>query len=465
MTYILPQFSGKPLIILPRSQIPWQLEHSDKVLSASSFHYDILAGEYAFTHPHILQDPYHEHVVHKFLPRKMGAMVPSIEEEMSIAFDEIWGVDTQRWKEIGVHDSVKVMIPRAVNRMIVGLPLCRNDDYLSQTAKFATAVVTAFSFLRFTPQCLKPLVGPLVTIPNNRAWRATSKHTLPIIKERLANFQRKKEDPTFEWEEPNDYISWQIAIATAEDRQDELTPDMISRRLMPIDFAAIHTTTLTITNVLFDLIASDPSKHFLEGIREEVERVLAEEGGHWTKAGLGRCHRADSAIRESMRISNFITLSVMRKVLPAEGVENKTEGWRAPVGAYIGLDVYSVHHDPEIYHSPETYDAFRFSRVREEEEDKSPDKDDSEKHSSIPSVNYHKSTSLITTSDTFLSFSHGRHACPGRFFVAVSLKMLLAYMVINYEIEPMETRPPNKWLGSTCLPPMKATIRVRRKLR
>ena len=391
-------------------------------------------------------------------------MVPSIEEEISIAFDDIWGVDSRTWKEIGVFDSLKAMIPRAVNRMLVGLPLCRNDDYLSQTANFATAVVTASSFLRLTPQWLKPLVGPLVAIPNNRAWRATANHTLPIIEERLANFQRKKEDPNFEWEEPNDFISWQIAVAMAEDRQDELTPNMISRRLMPIDFAAIHTTTLTITNVLFDLISSDPSKHFLQGIREEVERVLAEEGGHWTKAGLARCHCADSAIRESMRKSNFMTRSVIRKVLPAEGVGNKTEGWHAPVDAYIGLDIYSVQHDPEVYHSPETYDAFRFSRAREEEKDNPPNEEDSEKNSSIPSLNYHKSPSLTTTSDTFLPFSHGRHACPGRFFVALSLKILLAYMVMNYEIEPLKTRPPNKWLGPTCLPPMKATIRIRRKL-
>lgn len=59
-------------------------------------------------------------------------------------------------------------------------------------------------------------------------------------------------------------------------------------------------------HLLFDLISSDPSNHYLDGIRDEAQRILAEEGGHWTKAGLGRCHRADSAIRESMRVSNFI---------------------------------------------------------------------------------------------------------------------------------------------------------------
>jgi hypothetical protein len=41
--------------------------------------------------------------------------------------------------------------------------------------------------------------------------------------------------------------------------------------------------------------------------------------------------------------------------------------------------------------------------------------------------------------------------------------MLLAYVTMFYEIEPLETRPPNKWFGHTVIPPMKANIRVRRR--
>lgn len=324
-------------------------------------------------------------------------------------------------------------------------------------------IASATVFLRFTPQWLKPVVGPIVTIPNRYHWGKTAKYTLPIIKDRLANFKRRSQDPVFKWEEPNDYVSWHITIATAEDRQDELTPDMISRRLMPLNFAAIHTTTLTITNILFDLISADSSQHFLEGIREEAERVLAEEGGQWTKAGLAKCHRADSAIRESMRISNFMTRGVMRKVMPDEGVENKAEGWRAPKGAYIGLDVHSVQHDPEIYPNPETYDAFRFSRSKEEVEAQNMDNIKHQSNKDNANVLKLKNAALITTSDTFLPFSHGRHACPGRFFVALELKMLLAKMVMDYEIEPLTTRPPNTWFGSSLLPPMKASIKVRRR--
>lgn len=429
----------------------------------SETHYDGLEGSYNFTHPQILKDPYHEHVVHKYLPRRLGQMIPSMSEELSAGFDETWGMDTTSWKELCVHDNLMVMISRAVNRMIVGLPLCRNEDYLSNASKFAMDVIFAATvFLRFVPQFLKPIVGPVATLPNQIHYRGSAKHTLPLIKERLANFQKKQDDPNFDWEEPNDYLQWHISLASAENRQDELTPDMISRRLMPISFAAIHTTTLTLTNCLFDLIASDPSQQYLEGIREEATRVLAEEGGQWTKPALAKCHRSDSAVRESMRVSNFMTRGLLRKVMVEGGIENKAGGWRAPKGAYVGTDIHSVQHDPLVYPNPDSYDAFRFSRPREEANAHEGESGANGTMDPTETLKL-KNTGIVTTSDTFLPFGHGRHACPGRFFVALELKMLLAYMVMNYEIEPLATRPSNKWFGQTLLPPMKATIRVRRK--
>ena len=149
----------------------------------------------------------------------------------------------------------------------------------------------------------------------------------------------------------------------------------------------------------------------------------------------------------------------MRKVLPAEGIENKMEGWHAPRGSYVGLDSYSVQHDSEIYPDPNTYDAFRFSRAREE----TLDEERTEKSRDTAEILKQKNVGLVTTSETFLSFSHGRHACPGRFFVALELKSLLAKMVMDYEVEPLRTRPPSPWIGSTVLPPMKATMKIKRR--
>ena len=54
-------------------------------------------------------------------------------------------------------------------------------------------------------------------------------------------------------------------------------------------------------SLLLDLYSSPPEKGYVEAIREEVARVLEEEGGAWTKAGLARMPRLESAVKEAMR--------------------------------------------------------------------------------------------------------------------------------------------------------------------
>jgi cytochrome P450 len=332
-------------------------------------------------------------------------------DELQCTFDETWGLDTEEWKEVCIFDNMMIMIAHASNRMFLGFPLCRNKEYLANMGKFAMDVMFSRTLLGFLPRILRPILGPIITIPNRRHYRKTAKYTVPLIKERFANIERKCNDPTFDWVEPNDYITWHINLATAENKLIELTPDMISRRLMPLNFAAIHTTVLTITNTLFDLISSDPEKGYLEGIREEASRVYAECNGIWTKAALAKMVRTDSAIRESMRVNNFMTRGLFRKVLSPNGVTNKAEGWSAPQNALIGLDMHSIQHDAEIFPNPNEYDAFRFSRPWERHEKSDPEAKD------LADTLKLKNTSLIMTSDSFLPFGHGRHA----WYVCISL--------------------------------------------
>jgi len=249
---------------------------------------------------------------------------------------------------------------------------------------------------------------------------------------------------------------------------------MICRRLMPINFGAIHTTVFTITNCLFDLLATSPVQEHgtdippIQVIREEARAEYIASEGAWSKTSLARLIHSDSAIRESMRVSNFLTRGLQRKVMVKDGIENKAAGWKLPFGTTVGLDVHSIMHDPLIYANPDNYDPFRFARAREDEEAAyATERGEAERlmtgQPKFAGSLESKQLSLSTTSGTFLPFGHGRHACPGRFLVSHELKMLLAYATMFYEIEPLETRPVNTWFGQHVIPPMKAKIRVRRR--
>ena len=350
------------------------------------------------------------------------------------------------------------MSSRIVNRVIVGFPLCRDENFLSNARSLMMDIIRTSAILRFTPWWLRFLIGPLSGLPNRWHYRNTAKSTVPLIKERLANMNRKEQDPDFSWEAPNDFLSWTIILASAENRQDELTIDRISRRIIPIEFAALHTTAISIVNCLLDLASSDPSLQFHEGIRQEATAILSENKGNWSKANLARLHRADSAFRESMRVSNFMTQNITRKVMPKQGITNKVEGWHAAQGLSLTLDEEGIHHDSDIYPNPNEYDAFRFSRSQENSFS-----NDAYDHHKDESQSTMKNNGLITTSDSFLPFSHGRHACPGRYLVAVKAKMMLSYMVMNYDIEPLTSRPSYLLIGQSKVPPQNATLRVRRK--
>ena len=117
------------------------------------------------------------------------------------------------------------------------------------------------------------------------------------------------------------------------------------------------------------------------------------------------------------------------------------------------MDPYGVHNDPEIYLNPTIYNPIRFSRPKEEA-------DASAVHSK---VNGTVKQGLTTTSEIFLPFSHGRHACSGRFFVSQEMKMLFAYMVMNYDIELLKSQPSKVWFGQASLGQFKAKVRVRRR--
>jgi hypothetical protein len=54
-------------------------------------------------------------------------------------------------------------------------------------------------------------------------------------------------------------------------------------------------------------------------------------------------------------------------------------------------------------------------------------------------------------------------ASPGRFFVAHELKLVMAYLLLNYDIKLINERPKSQWFGHVIMPPLKAEIEIRRR--
>ncbi|KAL2162078.1 hypothetical protein VTH06DRAFT_7863 [Thermothelomyces fergusii] len=410
--FVVPSGPYRPQeIVIPRSQTAWMLEQPDHVLSTKDAHRDTLHKEYQFFG---LDDGFPVRTVHNHLARNLAGLIPAVQEEVHAAIDATFGKDVENWTSLNVWDAWLEIIPRVTNRILVGAPLCRNQAFLDGQVGFANDVIRNGFLLDMVPLVFQPLVGPFIALTNWWHWRKSYFYARPVIEQRLHDLERQEsgDDPAYgDWKAPEDMLTWLIRQAKEEGLTSKLDPEMLSKRLLPLEFAAIHTTVLTGFNLTLDLLSSDPSLRYIDAIREETARVFAEENGTWTKQGLARLHRTDSAIKESMRFSHFARSLTYRKVIAPEGVTNPVEGWHASYGAFLMLDMVGAHRDPAVYAEPDRYDAWRFSRQREAYDAKSAEekKGDDEEAMRI------KRLGMVTTSAEFLAFSHGRHACPGRF--------------------------------------------------
>ncbi|CCM06212.1 uncharacterized protein FIBRA_08456 [Fibroporia radiculosa] len=178
---------------------------------------------------------------------------------------------------------------------------------------------------------------------------------------------------------------------------------------------------------------------YMDHLRDEVDRVVREHG--WTKAALDEMHKVDSFLREVMRASGMTTGTMSRKA-----VKDYTfsDGTFVPAGTYLMAPTSAIYTDDTVYPNAVEFNPWRFSDMR----------------------NQGEHVKLVNTNLNFLSFGHGYHACPGRFFAVSEMKIILAHIVATYDVK-MEQEgviPTPIMIGHVCVPSRKAEILVRKKL-
>ena len=437
------------------------MDHPDDVANTHAAHEDDLFLEYQLLDPYISRQSYHERVLHLKLPRELPNTLMDIWDETGASISDTWGHDTENWKETNVYNNSWDIISRLTGRLFVGLPVCRNPKFIQSSQGFTSNIVLNMFLMSFLPKILLPILAPLLTLPNRMNWWKNSSLTIPIIQKRAEDLEHKRQDPDWKWDAPNDYLTWHLKMAHAEGNTTEQSPKVISQRIMPLMFASLHTTSHTFTVTLLSILGADPNKGFLDGIREEIGRVYAEANGVWTKASLARLYRTDSAIREAMRMHGIVVTVASRKVMKKDGIHNAEEGWTAPAGAHILTDVHSVHRDPEIYPNPDEYDAFRFSRPREEFEARMKKASAGGESGAGVAVDEKEklkfsSNSLVATSDTFMGFGLGKHAWYDEipfFFPFLFLCFFLPSLVLNLDTPQARLSPPSFSLPDPSLRP------------
>ncbi|KAH7327064.1 cytochrome P450 [Rhexocercosporidium sp. MPI-PUGE-AT-0058] len=443
LPFVLPNVTTGPEVILPMSQMEWLLRQPDSILSQNEVNRQFLQADYTMLHPRVISDTVHDDVIRKELTKLLGDYTEDVQDEIDFAFRKVWGVNTSDWVEIPAYYTMLDVIGRISNRVLVGMPLCRNEDYLKPSKEFARLVVVQGTFISLFPPIFKPVVAPLINFFDTQRYRKCAKYIIPLIK--LRNY-----GPLDDEKKKNDYVQWSIDHSHRKNDPSERTPDIISKRLNVVGFAAIQSSAITLTNLILDLGASPQIAIYLSIIRNEVLAELSAEHGVWSKAALARMVTLDSTLRESLRLWGFVSRGVLKEVSHKNGVTLPT-GEHLPRGTKVGIHAYPVHHDENYYKDPYKFNPMRFCSLGEKLVDGS------------ANCGSNKGTALVTTSSIFMPFSHGRHACPGRFFASQQLKLVLAYIALNYDIQPIASRPANDWFVGSQGPPLDVRVRIRRR--
>ncbi|OTA97130.1 hypothetical protein M434DRAFT_66259, partial [Hypoxylon sp. CO27-5] len=66
---------------------------------------------------------------------------------------------------------------------------------------------------------------------------------------------------------------------------------------------------------------------------------------------------------------------------------------------------------------------------------------------------------LVDLTTTFLARGYGKKACPGRWYASLTIKICLAYMILNYKIELVDKLSKRKALLNAMIPPTSARLR------
>ncbi|XP_025267883.1 cytochrome P450 4C1-like isoform X2 [Camponotus floridanus] len=159
------------------------------------------------------------------------------------------------------------------------------------------------------------------------------------------------------------------------------------------------------TGIMFTLLLLAEHKDIQERVKLEVDDVMQENGGKLNMRSLQNLSYLDRCLKEALRLYPSVpTLSRYT------GDDVKLQSYVVPAGSILVLNIYAVHRDSNFWPNPDVFDPDRF--LPEKIENRHP--------------------------YSYLPFSAGPRNCIGQRFGLLEMKAIVAPLVHNFYLEPVE---------------------------
>lgn len=348
------------------------------------------------------------------------------------------------------------VIARISSCVFLGDKICRNKEWIDVAKSYTSLAWLAAEELRSYPKWSRGVVNRFLPSCQKLVFLAKKADEIvnPIIDERRALKSQGKYNPSH-----SDSLDWFEEEAGGRPYDAGLCQLIMS-------VAAIHTTS-DLSNATIVQLATRPE--LVEELRKEIIQVLSADG--WKKTSLFNLKLLDSTLKESQRyqrhwgecfcprfaflvssyqdhISNPLSEDLKLTHNAARMERLVIKDFTLPDGSVLRKGNRTVVStsgmgDPEFYDNPETFDAHRYVRMR----------DDPERANL---------SHLVSTGPHHLGFGHGKHACPGRFFASNELKVLLCHFIMKYDFKlPEDYQSQNFPMGARIVIEPKSRVLVK----
>ncbi|KAH7113724.1 cytochrome P450 [Dendryphion nanum] len=367
------------------------------------------------------------------LTKTLGNLMGDIHEEVVYSFQELFP-PCDDWTEVDIQSKLVRIVALVSGRIFVGLPMSRNQEYLDCIIEFTLNVFFAVPEIRAYPRLLRWTSRYLNTKVRavHKSLATMRRLMAPII----TDTKRQLENGTG----PHNMCAWNIKNSNQKER-DSL--NIQAQMQLATSMAAIHTTSMTVTNAIFDLAARP---EYLQPLRDELQDVRASESSPYlNKTSMPKLRKLDSFLKESHRLSPISLLNMRRKIVQPITLH---DGTVLQPGMHIAFPLHQISNDEDLWENPSHFDGFRFQKLRE-----------------LPGNE--SKYQFTATGANNLDFGYGVHACPGRFFAANEIKMILIHLIDNFEFKfkgDIE-RPDSLWTPGGYHPNPSVRVLLKRRLK
>ncbi|TQS35162.1 hypothetical protein Golomagni_04424 [Golovinomyces magnicellulatus] len=452
--FIIP--SNPQILIVPKSTISELNYLSDKEISNTEFVRRQLypkftgLGEWGFT---TLVT-----VVKNDISRQLNSSLDIIQEETAYSFNYRLG-PCNDWTTIQLYQTLAKIVAMVSGRLFVGRPLCRNEEWINASINYTFQVTNVKDALSKWPRWKANILGSYCKEVRSieKFKKQYAKLVQPIVDSHLA----KEGNEKIYDDEGNEQGNILACILARMSPEEHKIPGFLVNQLLSLSFASIHTTTITVTNLIYDLASH---REYIPLLLDEIKEVMAEDGYETTDDGTLRLHKTslpklsklDSFLKESQRVN---PLSLVSHVRTTTSNLMLSSGHLIPKGINFCIPSWEIHNESTALYSDghtkplDEFDGLRYYNLRR-----------------LPgNANRHF---FVTTSPQSLAFGHGKHSCPGRFFANNEIKMIIIELLRNWEFRfPDDVkleggewrRPKNKFYGTESLPDVNADLEFRRR--